>query len=127
VNDFEIITDRRADPFPWNLDRYEHLVQEIESGYTMCIYEYTNDLHCRSTLQERLDEGFVPDASSMERLRQLDERLRALLIPTTGSIYGNFPFQHFWFYGVPHNAAEVLEDARSIGMLPYPPKLTVPD
>ena len=115
MNEFVIIKNRRSDPFQWNLDRYANLVEEIEGGYGMCIYEYTNDLYCRNVIQEKLDAGFVPDDAAAERLRQLDERLRALLIPTTGSIHGNYPTQYFWFYGVPRNAEEVLEDARSVG------------
>ena len=50
MNDFVIIKNRRADPFQWNLDRYAQLVEEIEGGYGMCIYEYTNDLYCRNVI-----------------------------------------------------------------------------
>ncbi len=117
IYDFETIKKRRADPFLWNLDRYVYLVKEIEDGYEDYDYEYINDICVRSTLQEKLDEGYVPDDETAERLRQLDERLRAMLIPTTKSIYGNFPPQYFWFYGVPRNAEKVLEDARSLGII----------
>ena len=117
MNNFVILKERRNDPFQWNLDRYSNLVKEIEDGYGMCLAEYTNDLYCRNVLQEKLDEGCIPDAASAERLNQLDERLRAVLIPTAGSIHGSYPPRYFWFFGVPRNAEEVIEDVRGIGLL----------
>lgn len=117
MNDFVILKERRNDPFQWNLDRYSNLVKEIEEGYSMCLSEYTNDLYCRNVLQEKLDEGYVPDVASAERLNQIDERLRILLIPTVGSIHGYYPARYFWFLGVPENAEEVIEEVRGIGLL----------
>ncbi len=116
MNDF-VIVNVEDDPFYYNLNRYGSLVEEIEGGYGMCLSEYTNDLYCRSFLQEKLDEGFVPNAAFQEQLDQLDERLRALLIPTIGSIHGSYPPAYFWFLGVPGNAEEVIEEVRGIGAL----------
>lgn len=116
MNEF-VIVNVRDDPFHYNLRRYESLVEEVEGGYGMCLSEYTNDLYCRNFLQEKLDEGFVPDAASQEWLNQLDGRLRALLLPTIGSIHGNYPTAYFWFFGVPKNAQEVIEEARGIRAL----------
>lgn len=105
------------DPFQQMVDRYSSLVAEIAGGYSMCSAEYTNDLSCRIAIQEKLDAGFIPDQATAGRLREADARLQSLLVPTTGSIHGNYPKAYFWFYGVPHNAPEVLKDAREIGLV----------
>ncbi len=103
-----IIIPKSEDPFLQNLDYYSDLVEEIEDGYHWSIFEYPNDLQRRNVIQKMLDNGFVPDAVSGERLRQLDERFQALLIPT-GSFFGSYPPQYFWYYGVPNNAEEILK------------------
>ena len=117
MNDFIIVTPTDREPFEQNLYRYEKLVEEIEGGYSMCIYEYTNDLYCRNIIQEMLDNGYAPKKEALARLAMFDTRLKELLLPTTVSIHGNYPSQYFWFYGVPRNAPEVQEDARAIGVL----------
>ncbi|MFL5579684.1 MAG: hypothetical protein ACJ8AO_04865 [Gemmatimonadaceae bacterium] len=117
-----VILPRDPEPtWPQLLDSYRDLVEDVEEGYGWNIYEYTNDLSCRLRLQQRLDAGgpaACPAPELLEELTALDARLRAVLVPTRGSIHGRFPSHHFWFYGVPRNAPEVLEDARSLGLLP---------
>jgi hypothetical protein len=112
--DFILVKDGSPEPFESSLDAYRSLVEQIEEGYGMCLSEYTNDLHCRTLLQKLLEEGYDPGTARSEQMGELDDRLRALLVPTTGSIHGSYPSDYFWFYGVPRNAPEVLEEARSL-------------
>ena len=118
MNDETLAVRVERDPFQQLVDRYCSLVTEITGGYSMCSAEYTNDFSCRTAIQEKIDAGLVPDQATAGRLREADARLRSLLMPTTGSIHGSYPKAYFWFYGVPHNAPEVLADARGMGLLP---------
>lgn len=100
------------------VNRYEYLVAQVERGYGMCIYEYTNDLTCRIAIQERLETDSDIDESLLLRLDRADTKLKANLLSTSGSIYGSYPQSHFWFYGIPKNSPELVEDAKGLGMLP---------
>ncbi|MEO7716137.1 MAG: hypothetical protein ABIY70_08035 [Capsulimonas sp.] len=110
MNNFVIVPQPAPGSFAFYLSAYQRLVEIIEDGYDMCIYEYTNDLHCRSALQKMLNEGAAPSDDERKRLTRLDDRLRAMLIPAGRSIHGQYSEEYFWFYGVPRNAPEVLED-----------------
>jgi hypothetical protein len=104
--------------FREHLGFYEALVLHAEEGYDLTIYDYTNELGHRHILQDLLAAGVTPDAELLVRLEQLDERLRALLVPIPECIHGEYPQEYFWYHGLPRNATgALLEDARSMGWM----------
>ena len=99
------------------ISKYEYLVAQAEQGYDMCIYEYTNDLACRIEIQERLEADSALDKTLLSRLERADTKLRAVLVPTNNSIYGDYLQSHFWFYGIPQDSPELMKDAKELGVL----------
>jgi len=112
----------RLDPatlpaFPRHLDAYRELVDDVEDGYLGGLSDYVNDLYCRSAIQAELDAGLALSAEYQAQLRDLDERLKRLLLPARASIHGDAPRAHFWFHGVPSTATEVVRDALGLALL----------
>jgi len=94
------------------VSQYESLVDYIYQGYEEIIYEYTNDLSCRLFIQEALDNNDSQVFSMIERIRAADEKLKSVLHPTKECIHGNFPKSYFWFWGIPKNSEELMNEAR---------------
>jgi hypothetical protein len=94
---------------------YESFVTEVADGYSMCIYEYTNDLGCRQLLEEHRSESEIQ--SIWRRVAAADTSLRAILRPTKKCIHGNYPDSWFWYWGCPPNSPELEGDLKSVGAL----------
>src|SRR4051794_27414739 len=62
-------------PEDW-ITAYESLVADIEDRYSMCIYEYTNDLACRNLLEKHREDPRV--AGLWTRVEATDAVLRQL-------------------------------------------------
>ena len=101
-------------PEDW-ITAYESLVADLENGYSMCIYEYTNDLACRNLLEEHREDPHV--ASLWTRVEATDAVLRQLLLPTMHCFHGDYPRSRFWYWGYPPCSPELEDDLRSRGFL----------
>lgn len=94
---------------------WEKLGDEILRGYDMCIYEYVNDLQCRSYLEEnRVDVSIV---SMWPRVERTDLRVRTVLLPTKRCIHGEYPRSWFWYWSYPEDSPELEADLRIRGMI----------
>ena len=91
---------------------YESLVNYICDGYEENIYEYTNDLACRLFIQEAIKQNSENILFMEERVKRADEKLQSVLCKTKTCIYGNYPETYFWFWGVPRNSNELMNEAK---------------
>jgi len=92
------------------VDRWEKFVDEVESGYSLNLEDYRNDLDLRAILSRLGMHAEVEEA---------DTRFRRMLIFTEGSIWDcdDNP-DAFWLYGYPRNAkGDLLDDLRSEGFI----------
>ena len=94
------------------VSQYESLVNYIVSGYEEIIYEYTNDLSCRLFIQQGIESSDGEILEMMSRIEKVDSKLKAVLFPCKESIHGNYPKSHFWFWGVPKNSIELMNEAK---------------
>ena len=108
-------THRPKNEFERYVDSYEGFVEDAQSGYTMCLDEYTADLYCRTILED--NKGHPEVVRMWGRVERADQRLRGLLLPTTRCIYGDYPPSCFWLWGYPPGSAELEADLRRRGML----------
>lgn len=95
----------------WVTD-YENLVNYICEGYEEVIYEYTNDLACRLFIQEAIEQESKSILSLLDRIRNTDKKLQAILQKTSMCIYGIYPKEYFWFWGIPRNSNELMNEAK---------------
>jgi hypothetical protein len=91
---------------------YESRVNYIYEGYEEIIYEYLNDLACRLFIEESIAQGNENILPLKPRIDKADERLKAILRKTNTCIYGNYPESYFWFWGIPQNSTELMNEAR---------------
>lgn len=91
---------------------YERLVDYICDGYEEIIYEYTNDLTCRSFIEEALVKKCPNIIYLKKRIDQADKKFQAILLKTKVCIFGNYPKSYFWFWGIPKNSRELMDEAR---------------
>ena len=90
------------------LKRYAQFVQEVERGYDLSIYDYRNDLDGRAIIRlVGLDD----------EVKDLDERLRKMLVGDGVRIWESAPDDPFWDFGYPKNArGELLQDLEGEGL-----------
>jgi len=93
------------------VSEYEALVKYIAEGYEEIIYEYTNDLACRTFIQKAIDKKNADILSMLPRIEKSDSLLKNILISTKECIHGNYPKSHFWFWGIPKNSVELMNEA----------------
>jgi hypothetical protein len=89
--------------------RWREFVEQVERGYRLGLEDYRNDLDVRGILELA---GAVDD-----QVRELDQRLRNLLVPANRRVWESAPGDPFWDFGYPRNAGEELaEDLRTEGL-----------
>ena len=94
---------------------WEAFVDGLVDGYSMGIYEYTNDLHCRVYLEEhRTDEDVL---AMWPRVENADERAKAILLPAKGCLHGDHPRSWFWYWTYPASSPELEADLRRIDLI----------
>ena len=108
-------TYRAKTEFERYVDAYEGFVENVQSGYEMCLDEYVGDLLCRGILEEGKHRSDV--ARMWSRVERSDDRLRSLLLPTTKCIHGDHPREWFWLWGYPPKSPNVEEDLRRRALL----------
>jgi hypothetical protein len=94
---------------------YESLVAELPDGYSMSIYEYTNDFACRNRLEAAKDSPEV--AAIWPRVESADATLKRLLLPTTRCIRGDHPRSSFWYWGYPPDSPSLEADLKAQGVI----------
>lgn len=79
-------TSREAapDPLDRRLDRWAHVVAEIESGYSLTFDDYLNDLDLRHGLR-----ALPADDARQAALRELDARFKAHTYPSGSCVWGD--------------------------------------
>ena len=92
---------------------YEGFVDSLTEGYSLSIYEYVNDLHCRKTLEENRNHPAI--RSQWSRVQKADALLQSILLPTKHCLHGNYPKEYFWYWGYPPNSPELEADLREVG------------
>lgn len=102
------------------IKRWEQLVQEVQQGYSVSIYEYTNDLGSRDLLATT--EAILSDDGKKklsEFLLPVDDMFRRNTDPLPHSIGGQLPPpSNWWWYRVPKKLSDELRnDLNSEGRL----------
>ncbi|HEY7269355.1 MAG TPA: hypothetical protein VH951_05980 [Dehalococcoidia bacterium] len=99
---------------------WTHFVDEVESGYKLTIYDYTNDLSKREILHE-LSEAVGPTLSARleEVLRPVDERFRAASRALSRPVSRRECDEVLWWnFLIPTELhGELLEDLQRAGLL----------
>jgi hypothetical protein len=99
--------------------RWSTFVQEVESGYSLTIYDYTNDLATRDLLEDIL--GRVCEQESGEvasLLAPWDERFKFATASLDGSLPGADAFHGWWWRRLPRKVTGELEvDLKGAGLL----------
>lgn len=72
------------DPLDRRLDRWAHVVAEIESGYSLTFDDYLNDLDLRHGLR-----ALPADDARQVALRELDARFKAHTYPSGSCVWGD--------------------------------------
>jgi hypothetical protein len=93
------------------VSQYESLVDYICDEYDENIYEYTNDLACRLFIEEAFEQKNESILFMKVRIERADEKLQTVLCKTKKCIYGDFPKTYFWFWGIPENSVELMNEA----------------
>lgn len=90
--------------------RWREFVDQVERGYKLGLEDYRNDLDLRGILRIVGCEG--------DDVIKVDERLKAMLLPSKKRIWESAPGDPFWDYGYPRNAgAELREGLAEEGLL----------
>ena len=92
--------------------KWQSFVIEVESGYTLTIYDYTNDLSLRAQLENEIRSNKVSD-NELGVVAALDERFRRATRDSVKPLPGMPDPGDWWVRRVPRNAtAELAEDLR---------------
>jgi hypothetical protein len=111
MNDAELVEYLRNNGYPEHIvrdgrnglaRRYREFVEQVERGYALGLEDYRNDLDLRAILAL----AGVDDAE----IRELDDRLRAMLTSTTVRVWESAAGDPFWDFGYPRNASGELLD-----------------
>lgn len=106
---------------PYLLSRWSKFITEVEEGYQMSIYEYTNDLSTRNLLQKIVDQ--CPSLEVSRKLLETIIELDARFTKVTRKIEKNLINQTneeiaWWWYHIPNILDPDLEnDFRSANIL----------
>lgn len=89
------------------LRRWREFVESVERGYPLGLEDYRNDLDVRAIIAL----AGVEDDS----VRELDERLKKMLIATDTRVWESLAGDPFWDFGYPRNAGpELIEGLREM-------------
>jgi hypothetical protein len=89
------------------LRRWREFVESVERGYSLGLEDYRNDLDVRAIIAL----AGVEDDS----VRELDERLKKMLISTDTRVWESLAGDPFWDFGYPRNAGpELIEGLREM-------------
>ena len=89
--------------------RWRQFVEEVEKGYKHGLEDYRNDLDLRMIIE-------LAGAGNAE-VRELDERLKRMLVPLKQRLWESGPGKPFWDFGYPKNAsANLLRDLKLEGI-----------
>jgi hypothetical protein len=94
------------------------VVDQVSEGYPHGLDDYLNDLDGRQLLEEAL--GYASDSRRTrieKRVRAADERMKALVKPSTGCLWGQkvaraegwTPVENWWYFSVPRQPGPLLE------------------
>lgn len=91
--------------------RWQQFVAEVENGYEYGLEDYRNDLDLRGMIDTF---GLGADAG----VRNADERLISMLVPSQQRIWESMPGNAPWDFGFPRNASgSLLNDLRAEGLI----------
>ena len=89
--------------------RWREFVTEVEKGYRHGLEDYRNDLDLRMIIEQA--------KAGDSEVRELDERLRAMLTPLKKRLWESGPGKPFWDFGYPRNASgQLLRDLKLEGI-----------
>lgn len=92
------------------IQTWKNFVAEVESGYSLTLYDYRHDLDARGIL-EQIQYQSVD-------LAELDRRFRARLAHRHVRVWESAPDDPWWDFGYPDNAQpELAEDLKSEGLI----------
>ena len=82
---------------------WKRFVGEVERGYSLTVYDYTNDLGTRRQLAEVINEVTPEVAREIEaRLAQFDDRFRNATRPSSTPVGGGSQSQEeWWMFRIP--------------------------
>lgn len=94
------------------LSSWERFIQLVAKGYSFTLDDYLSDLDVRDLIEGVLAVAPADDAApARDRLATLDARLRALVVPAGGCLWGEnvadeegwTPESHWWYYTRPRH------------------------
>lgn len=111
------------------IGRWNRIVDEVESGYRLGIYDYRNDLTIReiiARITEQMDERLQRKIATI--LAPLDERFIGASVIAPKPVFPGAFARHaeaWWYLRLPHKLeAELLEDAQREGLVAAKPTKT---
>ena len=100
------------------LAKWGTFVARVERGYTLTIYDYTNELAVRDLLSQADATSALPSTADLTELDKLDERFRAATRENTRPIMPGFAGDPWWYYRIPLKlCGELLSDLRHEGQI----------
>jgi hypothetical protein len=100
----------------WAINQWQKFIEEIKGGYTLTVYDYTNDLSDRDIIEEYLAELSEPlRGKILTIVMPLDEQFRGLtnetdkvLMSQSAVAYSDMPW---WYHRIPKKlVGELKED-----------------
>ena len=117
MNDQEMAAYLRENGYPEHIvragragliERWRKFVEEVERGYKLGLEDYRNDLDLR---------GIIAMLGFDDQVRDLDERLEAMLIDRGKRVWESTAADPCWDFGYPSNAGQRLrEDIEAEGL-----------
>lgn len=93
------------------LTEWDHFVCEVEQGYPLDVYEYTNDLSTRDLIDELLASiSKSAQKKLVKYVRPVDERFKRATLPDEGSRLSRFirPWEGWWWQRIPEKLVGTL-------------------
>lgn len=100
------------------LTKWEAFIGKVEQGYSLTIYDYTNELTLRGLLLQASTATTPLSTAESNRLKELDQRFRIATQEAERPITPGFAGGRWWYYRIPlKRCGELLDDLREEGHL----------
>jgi hypothetical protein len=95
------------------VEGWEHVVQAVESGYSLTLDDYLNDLDTRQLLNDALAVASPAELQKYEdRIQRADDQMKSLTTRTAACLWGDevaeeegwTPKKNWWYYARPADA-----------------------
>jgi hypothetical protein len=88
--------------------KWATLVKEVETGYELTIYDYTNDLSVRDHLEELLTRAGLAATPVKSAIQHWDDRFRFATTETSSTTFGTGEEAGWWWRRMPRLIGDEL-------------------